>query len=215
MLAELQTIDIGEVTLTQSMIMLGVVPMIIVQLTKGVLSHFWPAGPEEIIKPLFSLVGIFAAVLMFYALAMESWLMGGIVIGLTASGGYEFTKNMAGLAKKKPIPTATTDTVLFLLLCCMLLASGCISQTENPRANLIAQQKVFVATVDSLTVLLEADKFTEQEANEIGIFIKLGGQYMTQWAASVKAGQSNPGIVQSFQVVLNKLIEYQLSKGEL
>ena len=211
MLGELQTIDIGEITLTQSMIMLGVVPMIIVQLTKGVLSHFWPAGPEEIIKPLFSLVGIFAAVLMFYMLAMESWLMGGIVIGLTASGGYEFTKNMAGLAKKKPIPTATTATVL--LLCCLLLASGCISQTENPRANLVASQKVFVATVDSLTVLLEADKFTAEEANEIGIFINLGGQYMTQWAAAVKAGQSNPGIVQSFQVVVNKLIEYQIMKG--
>ena len=213
MLAELQTIDIGDITLTQSMIMLGVVPMIIVQLTKGLLSHFCTEMPDEIVKPLLSLVGIFVAVLMFYALAMESWMMGGIVIGLTASGGYEFTKNMAGLAKKKPIPTATTATVL--MLCCMLMTSGCISQTENPRANLVASQKVFVATVDSLTVLLEADKFTAEEANEIGIFINLGGQYMTQWAASVKAGQSNPGIVQSFQVVLNKLIEYQLSKGEL
>ncbi|MCJ7778849.1 MAG: hypothetical protein MUP16_11120 [Sedimentisphaerales bacterium] len=214
MLAELQTIDIGDVTLTKSMIMLGVIPMLIVQLLKAWLVHFWPAGPEEIKKPLFTLVGIFTAVLMFYALAMEDWFMGGIVIGLTSIGGYETAKNTAGLAKKKLVPNGgTVPLAMVLLLCSLLLVGGCISAQPNPRADLVASQKIFAATVDSLTALQQAGKFTAEETKEIGIFIDLGHEYLDQWSIAVKAGQFNPNIAQSVQVVLNKLIEYQITVG--
>lgn len=210
MLGELQTIDLGDVTLTQTMIMLGVVPMIVVQLFRAVMEHLWPAGPDGIKKPLFMLVGIGVTILIFYTLAMNDWMMGGIIIGLTATGGYEFTKNMGAIVKKK-VPNGTAATVL--LLCSLLLAAGCISAQQNPRADLVASQKIFAATVDSLTALQQAGKFTAEETKEIGIFIDLGHEYLKQWAEAVKAGQSNPNIVQSFQIVLNKLIEYQITQG--
>ena len=136
MLAELQTIDTGDVTLTQSMIILGVVPMVIVQLFRAVIDYFWPAGPQEIKKPMFSLVGISTAVLIFYALAAKDWLMGGIIIGFAAGGGYDFAKHMGGIVKKatngngnKPplVPAAV------LLLCAMLIAGGCSQVQMSPQ----------------------------------------------------------------------------------
>jgi len=212
MLAELQTIDAGDVNLTQTMIMLGVVPMIIVQLFRAVLEYFWPAGPDGIKKPLFMLVGIGTAVLMFYLMAMTDWLVGGIIIGLTATGTYEFTKNMGGIVNKNgikpPIGPAAT-----LLLCFLVLTSGCISTQPNPRADLAASQKIFTATVDSLTALIQAGKFTADEKEQIVLLAKLGEDYLIQWEIAIKAGRDSPDIIQSLQVVLNKLIEYQILKG--
>jgi len=212
MLAEMQTIDLGDVTLTQTMIMLGVVPMIVVQLFRAVMECFWPAGPDGIKKPLFMLVGIGITILIFYALAMKDWMMGGIIIGLTATGGYEFTKNMGAIVKKK-VPNGTAATSLVLLLCFLLLTSGCISSQPNPRADLVVSQKVFAATVESLTALQQAGKFRAEDTEQIGIFVNLGGSLLDQWAIAIKSDIPQPDIIQSFQVVLNKLIEYQITKG--
>ena len=212
MLAEMQTIDLGDVTLTQTMIMLGVVPMIVVQLFRAVMECFWPAGPDGIKKPLFMLVGIGITILIFYALAMKDWMMGGIIIGLTATGGYEFTKNMGAIVKKK-VPNGNAAASLVLLLCFLLLTSGCISSQPNPRADLVVSQKVFVATVDSLTALQQAGKFSAEDTEQIGIFVNLGGSLLDQWAIAIKSDIPQPDIIQSFQFVLNKLIEYQITKG--
>ena len=209
MLAELQTIDIGDVTLTQSMLMLGVVVMTVVQLFKAVLSYLWPDAPDGIKKPLISLVSVGLSMLIFYTIAEKNWLMGGIIIGLASGGGYEFAKNMKSLVPKKAVVPGAA-----LLMCCMLLTSGCWQQ-QNPRADLVASQKVFTATVSSLTVLVEADRINDDELKEISIYIGLGQDYLKKWAEAVKAGNDRPDIIQSFQIVLNKLIEYQvLKEGE-
>lgn len=217
MLAELQTIDLGDVTLTQSMIMLGAVIMIAVQLFRASLMQLWPAGPDEIKKPLTSLVSVSLSMLIFYAMAIESWLMGGIVIGLAAGGGYEFTKNMAGLVKKKVVNAgngkAAANLSMLLLLCAMLIAGGCISAQPNPRADLVASQKIFAATVDSLTALQQAGKFSAGQAEQISIFVDIGDGLLDQWLIAVKSGVTSPDIIKSFQEVLNKLIEYQIQKG--
>jgi hypothetical protein len=148
---------------------------------------------------------------------MKDWMMGGIIIGLTATGGYEFTKNMGGIVKKATVngngnkpPVAPAAAIL---LCTMLLTSGCISSQPNPRADLLASQKIFTATVDSLTAMKQAGKFTTEEAEQIGTFVNLGGGLLDQWLIAIKSGVTNPDIIKSFQEVLNKLIEYQIKKG--
>ena len=101
---------------------------------------------------------------------------------------------------------------VFLLLI-ILTAGGCMDQAQNPRADLVASQKVFTATVDSLTALLQAGKFTGDESAQIDLFVHLGHGYLETWAASIKAGEDNTVTIQSFQAVLNKLIEYSLTEG--
>jgi len=212
MLAELQTIDLSDVTLTQTMIILGVVPMVVVQLFRAVIEHVWPAGPGEIKKPLYLLVAIGITVLMFYAMATKDWLVGGIIIGLTSVGGYEFTKNMGAIVKKKvPNGTGTAVTFTSLLLCFLLLTGGCFNQ--NPRANLLASQKSFTATVDSLTALQQAGKFNAEETENITLLIHSGQRYLSLWKMSLTEGRDNPTAMSMFQEVLNQLIEYQVKKG--
>ncbi|HUS74307.1 MAG TPA: hypothetical protein VMY06_14700 [Sedimentisphaerales bacterium] len=210
MLAELQTIDIKDVTLTQTMILLGVVPMIVVQLFRAVMEYFWPVGPDGIKKPLFMLVGIGTAVLMFYVMAMTDWLVGGIIIGLTATGSYELTKNMGGIVKKK-VPNGTAATSLVLLLCFLLLAAGCM-WAENPKADLLASQKTFSATVDSLTALQISGKFSPEETGQLTILIHQGQQSLIEWEAAIKAGRDSPDVIELFQAVLTQLIDYNLAK---
>ena len=131
---------------------------------------------------------------------------------LTAIGSlivlYGRATAQSAITKKPPASTAGV-----LLLCVMLIAGGCISAQQNPRANLVASQKIFAATVDSLTALIEADKFTSEEASQIVLLANLGQVYLGQWKIEVKAGRDSPNIIQSFRVVLNKLIEYQIMKG--
>lgn len=208
MLTELQTIDTGDITLTQTMMLLGVVPMIIVQLFRAAIEYFWPVGPDGIKKPLFMLVGIGTAVLMFYVMAMTDWLVGGIIIGLTATGSYEFTKNMGAIVKKK-VPNGTTATVL--LLCFLLLAAGCM-WAENPRADLLASQKTFSATVDTLTALQIAGKFSPEETEQLTILIHQGQRCLLEWETAIKAGRDSPDVIELFQGVLEQLIDYNLAK---
>ena len=114
----------------------------------------------------------------------------------------------SSITKKPPAAPAAV-----LLLCAMLLTSGCISTQPNPRADLLASQKIFAATVDSLTAMKQAGKFTLEESEQIGIFVNLGGGLLDQWLIAVKSGIDSPDIIKSFQEVLNKLIEFQVQKG--
>ena len=88
-----------------------------------------------------------------------------------------------------------------------------MSRAPNPRADLVAAQKVFAATIDSLTALQQAGKFTADETTQISLFVNLGHDYLETWTASIKAGEDNAVTIQSFQAVLNKLIEYSLREG--
>ena len=103
--------------------------------------------------------------------------------------------------------------IKILLLLCVILTCGCISQAPNPRADLVASQKIFAATVETLTALQQAGKFSAEDTEQIGIFVNLGGSLLDQWAIAIKADIPQPGVIQSFQAVLNKLIEYQITKG--
>jgi len=213
MLAEMnQSFGGMDITVTPMMMAMAVPIALAVEFIKAIIGK-WKIITPEIKKPLFPLLGIGLALMSFALAGIENWLLAGVLIGLSAGGGYDLFKGMARVGNGKAAATAIPPASLsmLLLLCAMLLTSGCMSQ-QNPRADLVASQKIFVATVDSLTVLIEADKFTSEEVNQIVLLASIGRDYLGQWEIEVKAGRDGPNIVQSFRVVLNKLIEYQLQK---
>ena len=208
MLAEMnQSFGGMDITVTPMMMAMAVPIALAVEFIKAIIGR-WKIITPEVKKPLFPLLGIGLAVLSFWVAGIESWLMSGMLIGLSAGGGYDLFKGMANVRNGKPV----TNKPMVLLLCFLLLAAGCM-WAENPRADLLASQKVFAATVDSLTALQQAGKFSAEETEQIGIFVNLGGSLLNQWAIAIKSDIQQPEIIQSFQVVLNKLIEYQIQKG--
>lgn len=185
MLAEIETIDLGDVTLTQSMIMMGVVIMLLVQLFRAVLGYVWPMAPAEIKKPLISLVAVGMALFTFYVTKMESWLMGGIVIGLASGGGYEFTKNMAGLVKKEPNKITEVKKAFVLLLCFILLTVGCVAPLSEP-----AQRNEFLYFNERVQDWAERCKADPNECKD-GLLNM--AKEMDVWAAIVAGVDPNGG----------------------
>lgn len=107
-------------------------------------------------------------------------------------------------------PPGTTAGVL--LLCSILIAGGCM-WPHNPKADLLASQKTFSATVDSLTTLNHAGKFTPEETDQLTVLIHEGQDYLIAWEDALKAGNEQPDAIALFQAVLDKLLEYNLAKG--
>lgn len=195
------------VTVTYAMMLMGVGIGLVVELVKTVLSRFaWFTADMK--KPLLPLLGVLLAMLIFRVMGSADWLAAGMLIGLGAGGGYDWTVGMMeklGLKAKAVVPV--------LLIGPLLLAPGCNQFASNPNAELLASQKAFTATVDSLTALQKAGKFNPQETQQLTVLIHQGQDYLIKWRAALKAGQSKPDVIAAFQTVLQKLIEVNTQKG--
>ena len=100
MLAKIaDTISLEGVTVTSNMMVIGVGVSLVVELVKAVLSR-WSGFTAEMRKPLLPLVGIGLSMLAFGVAGTENWLLGGIVVGLAAGGGYDFIKGVTQKAGK-------------------------------------------------------------------------------------------------------------------
>jgi len=208
MLAEMtQSLGGMDVTITPMMMAMAVPIALAVEFIKAIIGR-WPIITPEIRKPLFPLLGIGLALMSFALAGIENWLLAGVLIGLSAGGGYDLFKGMARVGNGK----AVTNTSLMLLLCFLLLASGCI-WAENPKADLLASQKTFSATVDTLTALQQAGKFTPDETEQITNLIHSGQNYLIVWQEALKTGNTKPDVIELFKSVLEKLIDYNIQKG--
>ncbi|MBN2312351.1 MAG: hypothetical protein JXM79_00385 [Sedimentisphaerales bacterium] len=120
MLAELGTeaIKMEGVTVTSSMMIIGVGVALVVELVKAALSQ-WPGFTAEMRKPLLPLVGIGLSMLAFGVAGIENWLLGGIVVGLATGGGYDFIKGVTQKAAK----IGSTAPLLAVLL--LVSLAGC------------------------------------------------------------------------------------------
>jgi len=101
--------------------------------------------------------------------------------------------------------------ILIALLFCTTI--GCNTLQQDPRAELVAAQKTFAATVDSLTAMQKLGKFTPEEKQQLTVLIHQGQDYLEQWQVAVITGQARPDVIQIFQDILDKMIEYKISKG--
>jgi len=121
--------NIEGVTITYAMMVIGVGVGLVVQLVKAVLDRF-PWFTDDLRKPVFPLVGIGVAMTVFRLMGLNDWLLGGVLIGLSAGGGYSFT---AGMLEKLGLKDRPILPVLLVGL--LLLTTGCtdrwITQQEQ------------------------------------------------------------------------------------
>ena len=207
MLAQItENVGVEGVTITYAMMVLTIGVALFVELIKVILSRFaWFTA--DLKKPFLPLLSIGVTMAVFRATGQTSWLLAGVILGWSASGGYTW---VAGMLEKLGLKT---KAVVPVLLACSLLTGGCSIFAGNPKAELLASQKTFSATVDSLTALQQAGKFTPQETAQLTILIHQGQQYLDQWHEAVKVGQPRPDIIAAFQVVLDSLIQTNIQKG--
>jgi len=195
-----------EVTLTDLMMVLAVPISFAIQFIKALADKVEFFKAEEIRKSLFPMISIALTIGAYYIAGVQDFVIAGVVMGLAASGGYQAFSGSAKLIK----PVATTAGVLLL---CAILIFGCETFKSDPKAELLASQKTFSATVDSLTILQVAGKFSTEETEQLTVLIHQGQDYLIEWEGALKAGSTRPDAISLFQAVLDQLLEYELAKG--
>jgi len=195
-------------TLTPNMAYIAVFISLAIQFVKTILSR-WKLFEEEGIKQtLYPMLSAGSTMAVYYFLGVEDWALCGIVMGFGASGMYVAFTGTAKIAKKNS--TVTTAAALML---CALLVFGCETFKSDPKVELLAAQKTFIATVDSLTTLHRAGKISEEEVKQLTVLIHKGQDYLIEWELALKAGNTRPDAISLFQTVLDQLLEYELVKG--
>jgi len=104
-----------------------------------------------------------------------------------------------------------TPIVTFATLTILLLLPGCAA---NEREQLLASQKLFAATVDTLTLMRQAGDFDAAQIERLNIIIHQGGDFLATWEWRVLAGQQSPGARDQFQTILEALQEYHRKEVE-
>jgi hypothetical protein len=195
------------VTLTPNMAYIAVFIALAIQFAKAVLSH-WSMFEEDAIKQtLYPMLSAGVTMTTYYFLGVQDWALCGVVMGFGASGMYVAFSGTAKLAKKNGV--ATMAVVLML---CSVLIFGCNTFSNNPKAELLAAQKTFTATVNSLTVMHKAGKISDEEAAQLTVLIHQGQGYLIAWEDALKAGNPRPDVIPKFKAVLDKLLDYEIAK---
>lgn len=118
------------------------------------------------------------------------------VVGLDLKQGVQKTGTGGG---------STTAGILLLLSTSFI--AGCWA--NNPRANLLASQKLFSASVDSLTASVQAGKFSGDEITQIDTIIHQGQGILEKWEVALRANEDASTWEHLFDAVVGQLAEYQ------
>lgn len=194
-----------EVTLTPLMMVLAVPISFAIQFIKALANKVEFFKADEIKKSFFPIVSIALTIGVYYLAGVKDFLIAGSVMGLAASGGYQAFRG-AGKLVKPIVPTVLNGTTAgILLLCAMLIAGGCATLQSDPKAEYIASAKTFALLVDSITAM--KSQLNEEEQEQAGALIDLGGKYFETWHTNVKAGIERPDIIALIDEITNKLIQ--------
>jgi len=99
------------------------------------------------------------------------------------------------------------------ILCLLILLStlsGCATMQPplTPRAELRIAQVSFEKTVDSIIILKDAEKFNDDEWEDIIKLVDSGEELLTQWTLAV-IREEIPTVKDKFYAVLNQLRKYK------
>ena len=103
-------------------------------------------------------------------------------------------------------------TKLIILAMC-LLVSGCM-QGLSPRAELKYTTMTFTRVVNSLAILKEAGKFSEDDIAKMVVFMDSGYALLEEWNKAVKSGTRSPSTIDAVNIVIENLIRYKLEGEE-
>jgi len=119
-----------DVTITTTMQVLGVVVALALQFIKAFTVR-WAALTDDMRKALWPLVSIGLTMLCFWLGKVDNWLIAGVVVGLSACGGYDWFAGASKLGAKAP------PVVPMLLLGVLLIGlSGCADKIITPQEQL-------------------------------------------------------------------------------
>lgn len=102
---------------------------------------------------------------------------------------------------------------LLPLVMSMMILSGCAMVEHDPKAELIIAQRSFIAVVNSLSNLREADVFDESEVINITKLVLTGDRLLDMWAELVMNGKSPSDASDVFYHILGELMEFK-NRGE-
>jgi hypothetical protein len=114
-----------------------------------------------------------------------------------------------GLDLKQGLTKTTSNIVPMSFVLLAVTMSGC-AWPDNPKANLLASQKLYTATVQSLTTVYRAGKVSETDAKKIDVLIHEGNSFLLQWEADVASGANSNVAEQAFKYVLMKLTGFKV-----
>ena len=101
---------------------------------------------------------------------------------------------------------------LLPLIISMMILSGCATM-EDPKAELLIAQRSFIAVVNSLSELRDADVFDEEELVNISKLVLSGDRLLNMWMEEV-INERTFDASDAFYHVLGELIEHK-NRGEL
>ena len=102
---------------------------------------------------------------------------------------------------------------LLPLMVSMMMLSGCAMMESDPKAELLIAQRSFIAVVDSLSELRDADVFDEEELVSITKLILSGDRLLDMWVEEIINERAFDGS-DVFYHVLGELIEHR-DRGEI
>jgi hypothetical protein len=140
--------------------------------------------------------------------AIPEIVVGGFAIGMLATGGYELVKNIPGVK----VPGNITKMLILFLALSMVLG-GCGVFADNPNAQLVSAYNAYTSTVNGLTTLQKAGKFTPDQTEHISVLVHIASGYLDQWYEANKAGQKTPpDVLSAFNDVLEEMIRIEAGK---
>ena len=169
------------------------------------------------IVEIFAVIGsLYAAARVIVAMTptpKDDAALAKVWIGLRALArafGLDLKQGVEDKTPKKP-----DLTTMGILLLSLLLVTGCsMSQQISPEADLLIAQKTFTAIVKGLTEIQIAGGFEEGETVKLTVLIHECQEHLILWETMLREGQATPaGIVQTFDELVHKLIEFQLKGG--
>jgi len=101
--------------------------------------------------------------------------------------------------------------LLFALCLLPFLFTGCAIQ-QAPKAQLLASQKAYCAVVDSLTSLKLQGHFSDKDTAAVTVAVNEGADFLSRWKSAIDAGADSPDLYAEFQLILDRLIAYQIAK---
>jgi len=87
-------------------------------------------------------------------------------------------------------------------------------QGFSPRAELKYTGLTFTRVVNSLVILKEADKFSDDDVAKLIVFMDSGYALLEKWTKAVKSGTRPPDVIEAMNIVIENLIKYKLEGEE-
>jgi hypothetical protein len=98
-----------------------------------------------------------------------------------------------------------------LLTLAVLLMAGC---GASPAKRYEAAARLYTGTVDALSTLRDAGEFDAVEREAITAAIKHGYLYLQQWNSALDGNEPYVEAQQSFEMVMEALLEYYMKPAE-